>query len=150
MPLNLFDKGMEAALVAAREAYDNDEVPVGAALLDQKGNIVAVERNRVVELKDPTAHAELLVLKKGFLSANSPFLNDYTLCVTLEPCAMCAQAISYARVETLCFGAYDIKSGGVKNGARVLNYAHFKPQIYDGIMEDTCGKLLTKFFKKRR
>jgi tRNA(Arg) A34 adenosine deaminase TadA len=144
------NKGMEAAICAAKEAFECDEVPVGAALLDQNGNIVAVERNRVIELKDPTAHAEMLVLKKGFSLIKEPYLEGYTLCVTLEPCAMCAQAISYARVDTLCFGAYDVKSGGVKNGARVLDYAHFKPYIYDGIMEENCSNLLKEFFKQKR
>lgn len=144
------DKGMIAALKAAREAFAQDEVPVGAALLDKDGNIVAVEHNRTQELKDPTAHAELLVLQRGFAFQQQPYLEDYILCVTLEPCAMCAQAISYARVKAVYFGAYDTKSGGVVNGARVLNYAHFKPEIYGGTMEEECSKLLKTFFEAKR
>lgn len=148
--MSIFKQGMEQALIAAEDAFNNDEVPVGASLIDKNGTIVAIERNRVIEQNDVTAHAEMLVLKKGFELSGDIYLNGYTLCVTLEPCAMCAQAISYARIENLYFGAYDIKSGGVINGARIFNHSHFKPKFYDGIMEEKCSTLLKDFFKKKR
>jgi tRNA(Arg) A34 adenosine deaminase TadA len=144
------NQGMEAALNAAKKAFSQDEVPVGATLLDKNGHIIATNHNRTIELTDPTAHAELLVLKEAFALQKTPYLQDFTLCVTLEPCAMCAQAISHARVGTLCFGAHDVKSGGVFNGARIFEHAHFKPKIYDGILEEDCGSLLREFFKNKR
>jgi len=143
---------MKVALTEAKEAYDAGEVPVGAALFHKDGTLIASERNRVEELNDPTAHAEMLVIKKACTALETRYLDDYMLCVTLEPCAMCAQAISLARVGVLIFGAYDIKSGGTTNGARVFDQktCHHKPELYDGILETESARLLQTFFKEKR
>lgn len=150
--VHLDDPLMQIALEKAGEAYDADEVPVGAALFDAQGNLIVAERNRVRELNDPTAHAELLVIKKACAKLETTDLRSYTLVVTLEPCAMCAQGIAWAKVGSLRFGAFDVKSGGVYNGARVLDSkaCHHRPEILAGIMEGVCGELLRKFFKEKR
>jgi tRNA(adenine34) deaminase len=145
------NKHMQIALAQAREAVDKDEVPVGAVVVKQ-GSVIAVTHNLVVALKDPTAHAELLAIRQAAEKLGSEFLQGCELYVTLEPCPMCAYAISLARVEKLYFGAYDVKSGGVENGPRVLasGAAHHKPIIYGGIMEQECAQLLKDFFKGKR
>ena len=149
---NLVDPMMQIALEKAYEAFAADEVPVGAALFDESGNLIISERNRVRELNDPTAHAELLIIKKACALLETTDLRPYTLVVTLEPCAMCAQAIAWAKVGKLRFGAYDEKSGGVCHGARVLDSenCHHKPEILWGVMERVCGEPLRKFFQGKR
>lgn len=150
--VRLEDPMMQIAIDQAKEAYDADEVPVGAALFDAAGNLVYADRNRVRELSDPTAHAELLVIRKSCALLETTDLRSYTLVVTLEPCAMCAQAIAWAKVGCLKFGALDIKSGGIYNGAFVLDAesCHHKPEILSGIMEGVCGELLRNFFESKR
>lgn len=150
--VHLDDPMMQIALEQAYEAYEADEVPVGAALFDMQGNLIIADRNRVRELNDPTAHAELLVIRKACEVLETTDLRPYTLVVTLEPCPMCAQAIAWAKVGSLKFGAFDIKSGGVYNGARVLDAksCHHKPEILAGIMEGICSELLREFFKDKR
>lgn len=143
-----FRSHMEAALAEARAAADRGEVPVGAVLVSPQGQIVARAGNRTRELGDPTAHAEMLVIR----AAGAERLSGHDLYVTLEPCAMCAAAIAAARISRLYYGAADPKSGGVAHGARVFSHpqAHHVPEIYDGIGADAAAALLQSFFAARR
>lgn len=143
---------MKAALDEATLAGDRGEVPVGAVLVGANGEILARAGNRTRELSDPTAHAEVLVIREGARVLGSERLIDCDLYVTLEPCAMCAAAISAARVRRLYYGASDPKSGGVAHGAKVFSHAqsHHVPEIYDGISARESAELLKVFFAERR
>ena len=144
---------MKVALQEASSAYDRREVPVGAVIVDSAtGDVVAKSGNRVEETKDPTAHAEMLVIRQATRSTGQVRLPNCDLYVTLEPCAMCAQAVSLARVRRLYFGAYDPNSGGVEHGARVFDHStcHHRPEVVGGIAEADCASLLKAFFKDRR
>jgi tRNA(Arg) A34 adenosine deaminase TadA len=144
---------MKRALELAREAAAAGEVPVGAVIVDARtGAILAEARNCMEEMRDPTAHAEALAIRQACARANAPRLDDADLYVTLEPCAMCAAAISFARVRRLYFGAYDPKGGGVEHGARVFAHAtcHHRPEVVGGIGERESGEILKAFFKDRR
>lgn len=147
-----FASHMDAALAEARAAAARGEVPVGAVLVDPEGRIVARAGNRTRELSDPTAHAEILVIREGCAAAGSERLPGHALYVTLEPCAMCATAISAARIARLYYGASDPKSGGVAQGARVFSHpqCHHVPEIYDGIAATEAEVLLKAFFRDRR
>lgn len=147
------NKHMMQAIAEAEAAALRGEVPVGAVLVDARsGEIVARAGNRVVADHDPTAHAELLVLREAGRLNLAPRLVDCDLYVTLEPCAMCAGALSLARVRRIYFGAYDPKGGGVEHGARVFSHAtcHHRPDVYGGIAESACAGLLKDFFAARR
>ena len=144
---------MEQALEEARAAAARGEVPVGAVLVDgATGEVVAAAGNRARELADPTAHAEMVVLREAAARLGAPRLPGCDLYVTLEPCAMCAGAISLARLRRLYFAAYDPKSGGVEHGARVFDHptCHHKPQVVGGVAETAAAELLTEFFRERR
>jgi tRNA(adenine34) deaminase len=144
---------MEQALEAAARAATEGEVPVGAVLVEAaSGAVLAVSGNRVEALTDPTAHAEMLVLRAGAASLQTPRLEKCDLYVTLEPCAMCAAAISFARIRRLYFGAFDPKGGAVEHGARFFELAtcHHRPEIYGGIDEARAAALLKRFFAERR
>jgi tRNA(adenine34) deaminase len=143
---------MELALAAAEAAAARSEVPVGAALLDGAGELVAVCANRTEELADPTAHAEMLVIRAAAQKLGRPRLAECDLYVTLEPCPMCAQAISFARIRRLYYGAADPKGGGVEHGPRIFASAscHHRPAIYGGIAERRAAELLRRFFAARR
>lgn len=143
---------MSQALDQARAAARRGEVPVGAVLVDPAGQVVASAGNRTRELHDPTAHAEILVLRAGCAAAGSERLPGHALYVTLEPCAMCAAAIAASRIARLYYGASDPKSGGVAHGARVFSHsqAHHVPVVYDGIQEQEAARLLTEFFAGKR
>ena len=147
-----FRSHMQAALAEARAAAARGEVPVGAVVVDPAGREVARAGNRTRELGDPTAHAEILALRAACAAAGSERLPGHALYVTLEPCAMCAQAIAFARIARLYYGASDPKSGGVAHGARVFTHpqAHHVPEIYPGIAEDEAAALLRDFFAERR
>ena len=147
-----FRSHMEAALAEARAAAARGEVPVGAVVVDPAGREVARAGNRTRELGDPTAHAEILALRAACAAAGSERLPGHALYVTLEPCAMCAQAIAFARIARLYYGASDPKSGGVAHGARVFTHpqAHHVPEIYPGIAEEEAAALLRDFFADRR
>ena len=142
---------MELALAEAEAAERRGEAPIGAVLV-AGSRVLAAAGNRVEELADPTAHAEMLVIRAVAAAAGSPRLPDCDLYVTLEPCPMCAQAISFARIRRLYYGAADAKGGGVEHGARVFAAAscHHKPEIYGGIDETRAALLLKEFFKARR
>lgn len=144
---------MKLALEKAEEAYVRDEVPVGAVIIDKNTKaIIAAESNRVEELKDPTAHAEILAIRKACEVMQSTKLVDCILYVSLEPCAMCAQAIAFARLHTLYYGASDPKMGGIEQGAKVFNSGscHHQPEMYSGIMEAASRELMQRFFKAKR
>lgn len=143
---------MDIALKAAADAAALGEVPVGAVVVGTDGTVIAVAHNRVITDKDPTAHAEMLALRAAAEKIDSERLLDCDLYVTLEPCAMCAGAISLARVRRVYYGAEDVKGGGTVNGARVFEQAtcHHKPEVYGGISEESSAKILRDFFKKRR
>lgn len=142
---------MDTALKEARAAQDRGEVPVGAVIAGPDG-IIAQAGNRTRELNDPTAHAEILAIRAACASLGQERLTGFDLYVTLEPCPMCAAAISNARIARLYYGAGDPKSGGVAQGARVFSHAqcHHVPEIYDGIGADASEKLLKAFFAGRR
>ena len=148
----VFKSQMNQALEQARAAANRGEVPVGAVIVDPKGRIVAAEGNRTRELNDPTAHAEILAIRAACAAAGSERLPGHDLYVTLEPCPMCAAAISFARIARVYYGASDPKSGGVAHGARIfdLPQTHHAPEVYDGIAADDCADLLRDFFQGRR
>lgn len=143
---------MRIAFEEAEAAALRGEVPVGAAVADAAGNIIARAGNRTLELKDPTAHAEMLAIREAARLLGSERLVDCDLYVTLEPCAMCAAAISFARVRRLYFGAADEKMGAVEHGARFYAQAtcHHAPDVYSGIGGERARTLLREFFKVRR
>lgn len=143
---------MDAALEEARTAGARGEVPVGAVVVNAKGEIIARAGNETRQRNDPTAHAEILAIRAACEELGSERLIDHDLYVTLEPCAMCAGAIAATRIKRLYFGASDPKSGGVVNGARVFEHpqAHHTPEIYDGIAATECELLLKSFFAARR
>ncbi|MEK9707056.1 MAG: nucleoside deaminase [Alphaproteobacteria bacterium] len=140
---------MQLALDAARTAAEYGEVPVGAVVVDSAGGrVLSVAANRVEQDRDPTAHAEILAIRAAVQELRVPRLTDCDLYVTLEPCTMCAQAIAFARIRRLVFGAYDPKGGGVEHGARVFSQptCHHAPEIVGGMEEGACAGLLKEFF----
>lgn len=147
-----FTSHMEAALAEARAAGARGEVPVGAVVVAPGGRVVAAAGNRTRELRDPTAHAEILALRAACAAAGSERLPGHDLYVTLEPCPMCAAAISFARIARLYYGAADPKSGGVAEGPRIFAHpqCHHAPEVYDGIAAEASAALLTRFFRDRR
>jgi len=143
---------MDAALDEARAAAARGEVPVGAVVVGPDGRVIARAGNRMRELTDPTAHAEMLAIRAACAATGSERLPGCDLYVTLEPCPACAAAISAARIARLYYGAPDPKSGGVAQGPRVFEHpqAHHKPEVYDGIGEAEAAALLKAFFAARR
>lgn len=146
-----FRSFMDQALEEARAAAQRGEVPVGAVIV-KEGEVVARAGNRTRELADPTAHAEVLAIRQACRLAGSERLGGHDLYVTLEPCPMCAAAISSARIGRLYYGAADPKSGGVAVGARVFSHpqCHHVPEIYDGIGAGEAEALLKAFFAAKR
>ncbi len=142
---------MERALAEARAAAGRGETPVGAVVVDG-ARVLAASGNRVEELGDASAHAELLALRVAAKRRGGPRLEDCDLYVTLEPCPMCAQAISIFRVRRLYFGAPDPKGGGVEHGPRIFAQptCHHRPEVYGGIDEQRAAALLKDFFTARR
>jgi tRNA(adenine34) deaminase len=142
---------MEIALEEAHAAGARGEVPVGAVVV-RGGQVIARAGNRTREFADPTAHAEMLAIRAACAALNSERLDDADLFVTLEPCAMCAGAISFARVRRLYFGAPDEKGGAVFNGPRFFSQptCHHAPDIYSGFGERESAELLKGFFRERR
>ncbi|MCB6178169.1 nucleoside deaminase [Rhodobacter sp. Har01] len=147
-----FRSFMEIALDEARAAGARGEVPVGAVVVSPEGAVVAQAGNRTRELCDPTAHAEVLALRAACAAAGSERLPLHDLYVTLEPCPMCAAALSFARIGRVYYGASDPKSGGVAHGARVFSHpqCHHVPEVYDGIGGTEAEALLKAFFAGRR
>ncbi len=142
---------MELALDEARKAAARGEVPVGAVLV-LDGAIIAKAGNRTRELNDPTAHAEMLVIREACATLSVERLSGADLHVTLEPCTMCTGAISFARLRRVYFGAEDAKGGAVTSGARFFTQptCHHAPEVYSGISESEAAALLRSFFRARR
>ncbi len=147
-----FQSYMHLALEEARAAAERDEVPVGAVLVGHDREVLARDGNRTRQLSDPTAHAEMLVIRAGAARLGSERLAGCDLYVSLEPCAMCAAAISAARIARLYYGAPDPKSGGVAHGARVFSHpqSHHAPEVYDGIGAEASARLLREMFQDKR
>ena len=143
---------MERALQQAHAAAERGEVPIGAVIVGPDGTILAEAGNRTEGDRDPTAHAELLAIRAAAARLGAPRLVECDLYVTLEPCPMCAQAISFARVKRLYYGASDPKGGGVEHGPRIFSQptCHHRPEVYSGIAEQEAGELLRGFFRERR
>ena len=143
---------MELALREAKSAAERGEVPVGAVVLGPDGTVLASAGNRVEATHDASAHAEILALRAAAAARGSARLPDCDLVVTLEPCPMCAQAISFFRIRRLIFGAYDPKGGGVEHGARVFDASscHHRPEIVGGVRESEAAGLLKAFFAGKR
>lgn len=143
---------MDLALAEAEVAAARGEVPVGAVIIGPYGTIIARAGNRTLELKDPTAHAEILAIREACRIVGSERLIGCDLHVTLEPCPMCAGAISFARLRRLYYGAADEKGGGVDHGPRIFSQptCHHRPDVYGGISERRAATLLRDFFATRR
>lgn len=147
-----FTSYMQLALDEAQAAALRDEVPVGAVIVSPEGEVVASAGNRTRELNDPTAHAEILAIRAACTALGSERLAGHDLYVTLEPCPMCASAISQARIARVYYGAADPKSGGVAQGPRIFSHpqSHHIPEIYDGIAAAACEDMLKAFFAAKR
>jgi len=144
---------MEQAIAEARAAAARGEVPVGCVLVDTaSGEVIAAAGNRTEELNDPTAHAEMLAIREATAGCKTPRLEEVDMYVTLEPCAMCASAISFARIRRLYFGAYDPKGGGVEHGGKFFSQptCHHAPEVYGGMEETQCSIILKVFFAEKR
>jgi tRNA(adenine34) deaminase len=142
---------MDLALAQAKAAAERGEVPVGAVLV-RDGSVIATAGNRTRELNDPTAHAEMLVIRDAATKLQSERLSGCDLYVTLEPCSMCAGAISFARIQRLYYAAADPKGGGVDHGGRFFRQptCHHAPEVYAGIGEAQASEILRKFFREKR
>lgn len=147
-----FTSHMDIALEEARAAGLRGEVPVGAVVVGPGGQVVARAGNRTKEHSDPTAHAEILAIRAACAALGSERLVGHDLYVTLEPCPMCASAISQTRIARLYYGADDPKSGGLGQGPRLFSHpqCHHKPEVYDGIGAGSSATLLKEFFAQRR
>ncbi|HEY6291272.1 MAG TPA: tRNA adenosine(34) deaminase TadA [Terriglobia bacterium] len=142
---------MRAAILEAERAAAEDEVPVGAVVI-QEGRLIARAHNRPVRLNDPTAHAEVLALRRAGRKLGNYRLTGCCLYVTIEPCAMCASALTHARVKRLVFGARDPKAGAAGSALEVLNHPKFnhRVEVAHGLLEQECSALLRKFFRRKR
>ena len=143
---------MDRALNEARLAAERGEVPIGVVIVGPSGEVLAAAGNRTEELRDPTAHAEMLAIRAAAARLGAPRLVDCDLYVTLEPCPMCAQAISFARLRRVYWGASDPKGGGVEHGPRIFDQptCHHRPELYPGVGEVEAAELLRAFFRARR
>lgn len=146
------DRPMARALALARAAFNAGEVPVGAVVTGPDGDVIAEARNAMRERADPTAHAEILAIRAAAARLGSERLTGCDLHVSLEPCAMCAAAISFARIRRLYYGAEDVKQGAVDNGPRFFTSAacHHAPEVYGHIGETEAAALMKRFFAARR
>jgi tRNA(adenine34) deaminase len=147
-----FDDAMRLAIAAARAAAEHGDVPVGAVLLDRNGAVVATDHNRREELADPTAHAEMLVLREGARRVGDWRLTGHTLVVTLEPCAMCAMAAVWARVDRIVYGASDLKAGAAWSLYNIPQDARLnhRCELVSGVLAAEASALLAGFFASRR
>jgi tRNA(Arg) A34 adenosine deaminase TadA len=143
---------MDRALGEARAAAERGEVPIGAVIVGPDRTVLATAGNRTEADRDPTAHAELLAIRAAASRLGASRLIDCDLYVTLEPCPMCAQAISFARIRRVYYGASDPKGGGIEHGPRIFSQptCHHRPEVYSGIGEHEAGDLLRRFFRERR
>jgi len=143
---------MRLAIEEAKSAARRGEVPVGAVLVNADGEVIAKTGNAPISICDPTGHAEILALRDGAYKANNYRLGGMSLYVTLEPCTMCAGAISNARIARVVYGASDIKGGAVENGVRFFDQStcHHRPAVTSGVLAEESARLLKDFFRARR
>ncbi len=143
---------MRLAIEEAKSAARRGEVPVGAVLVNAAGEVIARTGNAPISICDPTAHAEILALRDGAYAAQNYRLGEMSLYVTLEPCTMCAGAISNARIARVIYGASDAKGGAVENGVKFFDQAscHHRPEVTGGVLAEECSDLLKSFFRERR
>ena len=143
---------MKIAISEALKAKRRDEVPVGSVIIDKQNNIVSKNGNRIIELSDPTAHAEILCIREASEKIKNERLLDFSIFTTLEPCSMCASAISFARIKTLYFGAFDPKGGAIENGIKLYHSksCNYKPDFYGGFKEKESSEILKSYFKTKR
>lgn len=143
---------IQQALVQARIAAENDEVPVGAVLVDAAGDLVAAGHNQPIGACDPSAHAEIMVLRAAAQKLGNYRLTGTTLYVTLEPCVMCVGALVHARVERVVYGAAEPKTGAIESAQRLFESGEFnhKPEIVSGVLANECASLMTEFFAGKR
>ena len=143
---------MREAIAQAQAASARGEVPVGAVIVNAQGEIIARTGNAPISIVDPTAHAEILAIRDAAYGMDNYRLNGTTLYVTLEPCTMCAGAISNARIARVVYGASDVKGGAVENGVKFFEQptCHHRPEVTGGILAEESAKLLKDFFKARR
>lgn len=144
---------MALALEEAKRAAERHEVPIGAVIVNpESGEVLASNGNRTRELNDPTAHAEILVIREACEKAGAQRIPEMDLYVTLEPCAMCAGALSFARIRRVIFGASDPKGGGILHGGKFFEQptCHHRAEIMHGVLETECGTILREFFKQKR
>ena len=143
-------KYMNVAIEQAESAYQAQEVPVGAVIVHPDKGIIAQAHNLVETTKNSLAHAEMIAIYNACERIGHKWLIDCDLYTTLEPCHLCAAAISTVRLKNLFFGAYDFKTGAVEHGACIFEHMHFKPNVFGGIAEKKCSELLKLFFQKKR
>ncbi len=150
-PGTIMPSFMDLALAEARAAGESGEVPVGCVIV-RDGEVIARAGNRTLAAHDPTAHAEMTAIREASRRLRSERLDDCDLYVTLEPCAMCAGAVAFARIRRLYYGAADAKGGAVDNGVKFFAAptCHHRPEVYGGLAEAEAGSLLKEFFKERR
>ena len=144
---------LKEALSLAHQAFEADEIPVGAVVFNSKTfEIIAMAHNKTIALCDPLAHAEILAIREACKIIGEPNLTGYSIFSTLEPCVMCAGACAWSKLDAVYFGASDPKSGGIDVGACVFTHkqTHHKPKIYRGYCAEECGTLMTQFFKRKR
>ena len=143
---------IETLISLAQTAAERGEVPVAAAVIAADGTVLAQAHNETETRRDATAHAELLALRAAMQLRSEKYLEDCTLYVTLEPCAMCAQAASLAKIKKIIFGAYDPKGGAIEHGPRLYQQStcHHAPEVIGGVQAAACGKLLSEFFAAKR
>jgi len=143
---------MREAIAQAQAASERGEVPVGAVIVNREGEIISRTGNAPISIVDPTAHAEILAIRDAAYGTDNYRLSGMTLYVTLEPCTMCAGAISNARIARVVYGASDVKGGAVDNGVKFFEQAtcHHRPEVTGGILAEESAKLLKDFFKARR
>jgi len=143
---------MREAIKAAEKARDSDEIPIGACLIDNQGEILAVAGNLTITNNDPTAHAEILVLREAARKIGNYRLTDTTVYTTIEPCAMCAGALVNARIKRLVFGAHDERFGAVETIFRICDNSslNHKIEINSGVLNKECRKLMQDFFRRKR
>ena len=145
------EKIIALALDMAQKAFDMDETPVGAVIFNSKTKEILCATHNLTKTKnDATAHAEILAIQEAGKMVGSDNLSGYSIFASVEPCAMCAAAIAWAKLDKVCFGAYDTKSGAVENGAQIYAHSHHKPEVIGGLHEADCATLMTHFFKEKR
>ena len=143
---------MQQAITLAKETALKGDVPVGALVVDESGNVVGQGANLREQDNDPTAHAEIIAIRDAAKKLGNYRLDDLTMVVTLEPCGMCAGAIAQSRIKRLVFGSFDEKYGAVGSVWDLLrdSRAIYKPEVISGVLEDECGQLLSEFFTTKR